>query len=182
MSDLMRYLPKYYQHSAVMREILGAFECELDALNINVDELSKQFFIFESEKELRLHERDVGLNPDTAFPLDTRRGRVLSRLRGTGTVTREMLRNVVGSFVGGTVEITEEFSKYLITIKFTGYRGVPENIETIKLAVGEIQPAHLALEFEFTYAAHGEIKRFTHKELKAFSHKNIRTLGGDAGG
>ena len=182
MSDLMRYLPKYYQRSSVMREIMGAFETELDTLNVNVDELSRQFFIFEAEKELRLHERDVGLNPDTAFPLDTRRGRVLSRLRGTGTVTREMLRNVVRSFIGGTVEIIEEYSKYLITIKFVGFRGVPENIESIKLAVGEIQPAHLVLAFEFTYAAHSEIKRFTHRALAEYTHKKIRTLGGDAGG
>ena len=165
-----------------MREIIGAFESELNALNIDVDDLARQFFVFEADKELRLHELDVGLSPDTAFPLDTRRGRVLSRLRGTGTVTREMIRNVVNSFIGGSLEIIEEFSKYLITVKFVGYRGVPENIESIKLAVGEIQPAHLVLEFEFTYANHSEIKRYTHRELAVLKHKEIWLLGGDTGG
>jgi hypothetical protein len=163
-----------------MREIFGAFDDEIRRLNIRVDTTQDQLFIMSADEGLHLHERDASLSP--CGDIDLRRSRVLSKLRGTGTATKQMIKDVIGSFVGGKILITEYAVKFLIDIRFVGYRGVPDNLESIVAAVEEVKPAHLVLTFSFTYATFKELKQYTHRELAEFTHKKIRVLGGETNG
>ena len=98
-------MPNYYKKSAVMKEIVDSIEVEFNRLQ-NVTVLTEnQFFVVLSDRDISKHEQDVGLSPDTEADIDTRRGRVLSKLRGTGTVTKAMMKNVAKSFVNGEIEI-----------------------------------------------------------------------------
>ena len=103
------------------------------------------------DRDIKSHEEDVGLVPDTSADIETRRGRVLSKLRGTGTVTKTMMKNVAASFVNGDIEIIEYPSEYCFAVKFTSKTGVPYNITDIQAMIEEIKPAHLAVKYIFTY-------------------------------
>ena len=59
--------------------------------------------------------------------------------------------NPVASFVNGDIEIIEYPSRYCFAVKFTSRTGIPYNIEDIKAMVEELKPAHLAVEYIFTY-------------------------------
>ena len=140
-----------------MNELLRSIEHEVARLKDQVSLTENQFFVVLSDENLQNHEQDVGLAVETNADLDTRRGRVLSKLRGTGTVTKTMMKNVAASFVNGDIEIIEYSSEYCFAVKFTSRNGVPYNISDIQAAIEEIKPAHLAVEYIFTYRLWEEV-------------------------
>ena len=151
-------MPNYYRKSQVMTELLSSIEKEVNRLNDEVTLTENQFFVLLSDNDIERHEQDVGIPLDMSADIDTRRSRVLSKLRGTGTVTKTMLKNVAASFVNGDIEVVEYPSRYCFAVRFTSKEGVPFNIEDIKAMIEEIKPAHLAVEYVFTYRLWEDIR------------------------
>ena len=154
---MLKKLPSYYRKSKVMQELFESIESEFQRLKDKVTLTENQFFVILSDENITLHEQDTGLTPDPSADMDTRRGRVLSKLRGTGTVTKTMMKNVAASFVNGDIEIIEYPSRYCFGVKFTSRNGVPYNITDIQAMIEEIKPAHLAVEYIFTYRMWEEV-------------------------
>ena len=144
-------MPGYYRKSKVMNDLIHSIENEFERLKSETTLTENQFFVILSDRDIKNHEEDVGLISDTSADIETRRGRVLSKLRGTGTVTKTMMKNVAASFVNGDIEIIEYPSEYCFAVKFTSKTGVPYNIADIQAMIEEIKPAHLAVEYIFTY-------------------------------
>lgn len=144
-------MPGYYRNSKVMNDLIHSIENEFERLKQETILTENQFFVILSDRDIKNHEEDVGLVPDASADIETRRGRVLSKLRGTGTVTKTMMKNVAASFVNGDIEIIEHPSEYCFAVKFTSKTGVPYNIADIQAMIEEIKPAHLAVEYIFTY-------------------------------
>lgn len=144
-------MPGYYRKSKVMNDLIHSIENEFERLKQETILTENQFFVILSDRDIKNHEEDVGLVPDASADIETRRSRVLSKLRGTGTVTKTMMKNVAASFVNGDIEIIEYPSEYCFAVKFTSKTGVPYNIADIQAMIEEIKPAHLAVEYIFTY-------------------------------
>ena len=186
---MLKKLPTYYQKSKVIRELFKSIELEFKSLSEETVLTENQFFVILSDRDIAKHEQDVGLVPDTAADLETRRGRVMSKLRGTGTVTKTMMKNVAASFVNGDIEIIEYPSKYCFAVKFTSRTGIPYNIEDIKAMVEELKPAHLAVEYIFTYRLWQDVldtlsnwttvKSYTWEQLLVFEITNNLTISDD---
>jgi len=178
MSDLIKYLPDYYRNSKVMKEVFKGLNLECDKLSSNVTDTENQFFIVLTDRELWRYEQDLGIAVESSFSADTRRGKILSRLRGTGTVTKDMIRNVANSFVYGEIEIIEQPNNYTFIVKFISKKGVPPNIEDIKSAIEDIKPAHLAVEYIFTYRMWQEVKSMLSdwQEAKSYSWERLMTF------
>ena len=186
---MLKKLPTYYQKSKVIRELFKSIELEFKSLSEETVLTENQFFVILSDRDIAKHEQDVGLVPDTAADLETRRGRVMSKLRGTGTVTKTMMKNVAASFVNGDIEIIEYPSRYCFAVKFTSRTGIPYNIEDIKAMVEELKPAHLAVEYIFTYRLWQDVldtlsnwttvKSYTWEQLLVFEITNNLIISDD---
>jgi len=148
---MIKKMPSYYRKSEVMNELVDSIENEVERLNNEITLTENQFFVVLADRDIAKHESDVGLVPDTSADIDTRRSRVMSKLRGTGTVTKTMMKNVAKSFVNGDIEIIEYPSTYCFAVKFTSRTGIPYNINDIKNMIEEIKPAHLQVQYIFTY-------------------------------
>lgn len=169
-----------------MNELFRSIESEYARLENEVKLTENQFFVILADKNIQNHEQDVGVSPDDTADLETRRGRVLSKLRGTGTVTKTMMKNVAASFVNGDIEITEYPSRYMFSVAFTSKQGVPYNLQDIKDMIEEIKPAHLAVEYIFTYRLWEDVKNdlqnwtmvkpYTWEELLTFHVRNYLTV------
>mgnify|MGYP001009127868 FL=1 len=85
-----------------------------------------------------------------------RRERIRAKIRGIGTVTKQMIEVVAKSYSNGEVEVIENPADYSFKIKFVGVRGIPANMADLTLTIEEIKPAHLAYTFEFTYITWAE--------------------------
>ena len=77
---MLKKLPTYYQKSKVIRELFKSIELEFKSLSEETVLTENQFFVILSDRDIAKHEQDVGLVPDTAADLETRRGRVMSKL------------------------------------------------------------------------------------------------------
>lgn len=182
----MNNLPVYYRKSKVMNALFRSIELEYARLENEVKLTENQFFVILADKNIQNHEQDVGVSPDDTADLETRRGRVLSKLRGTGTVTKTMMKNVAASFVNGDIEITEYPSRYMFSVAFTSKQGIPYNLQDIKDMIEEIKPAHLAVEYIFTYRLWEDVKKdlqnwtmvkpYTWEELLTFHVRNYLTV------
>lgn len=164
-------LPKYYaEHNAeaVIDTIGAEFDTERDLLNFVVDQL---FAVAASNWGLGRWEQDLGLESYAGKPDDQRRSRVVSKLRGVGTVTVNLIKSVAEAYDGGTVDVIDQPELYQLTIIFIDTRGIPPNIEDLKEALEEIKPAHLGVVYQYRYLIWNELdaRQITWDELDSLN-------------
>ncbi|MGB9903034.1 MAG: putative phage tail protein [Desulfotomaculales bacterium] len=152
------YGPEHFISDRTMAAIISAEGQEFDTLLINMGDILKQFYVeTATDWGLDLWEQMLGLASYAGKPDDQRRSRIISKIRGMGTVTVALIKNVAESYVYGTVEVTEQPAAYSFTIKFVDPRGVPPNLADLQAAIEEIKPAHLAVQYQYTYTVWGEL-------------------------
>ncbi|BBI31461.1 YmfQ family protein [Cohnella abietis] len=154
----MTYLPSYYATSRIMSSNIDAQGAELDKLWHALNEVLEQNFIFTATWGLDLWEVELGIATDYSKPTDQRRSVILSKIRGIGSVTINLIKSVAESYDGGTVDVTVQNGAYTFIVKFVDTLGIPPNLDDLKQAIEEIKPAHLAVEYAFTYSTFGRLQ------------------------
>lgn len=149
--DLRDYLPHYYGDSVIVGNVLDRDKAELDTLNRDVADVLAQFFIDTATWGLTYWERELGLVTDETKPIEQRRAVVRSKLRGIGTVTVELIKNVALAYENGEVAVTEDNANYTIVVQFISALGVPDSIGDIQNAIREIIPAHMGISYIYRY-------------------------------
>lgn len=174
---LIELLPDYYKNSPQVVELQGAFEHWTNALQAAKDDMFRQANIESATWSLKLWEAAVNLETDVTKPLEQRRTRIMSKLRGSGTTTKQLIQNVAESFSNVSVTILEYNSESRFEVKFTGILGVPPNISDLAAAIEEVKPAHLAYSFVYIYRTHSQLAAYTHARLAAYTHEFLRSGG-----
>lgn len=149
--EMLTYVPGYYLTSRIMRAIIQAQGSELDKLRQTMDETLDQFFVNTATWGLDTWEKELGLPPALDQPEAERRDRIVSRMRGYGTATISVVKQVAEAYDKGTITVIEDFPGYTVTIRFVDTAGVPPNLDDLKAAVRAVVPAHLELLYEFNY-------------------------------
>lgn len=149
--EMLSYLPKYYETSRMMRALLEAEGLEFDKLRQALDETLNQFFVRTATWGLDRWEEEIGLPVTHDQPVAERRDKIESRLRGYGTATISVVKQVAEAYDKGAIDIIEDHSAYTITVRFVDTTGVPPNLDDLKAAVRAMVPAHLDILYEFNY-------------------------------
>lgn len=149
--NLKGYLPERLL-SAPVSDFLDAFQPEIDALAEEIAGLAEyELFASTADKWLPLWEAAYGLPSEPEKPAAERRSRLLSKMRGSGTTTAQMIRQVVASYANSDCEIIEHNDEYRFDVQFVGTVGIPPNMEDVRAAIEEIKPAHLAYQFLYLF-------------------------------
>jgi hypothetical protein len=166
------YIPGYYEDIREARAIVDTESAILDLVNADINDVLAQFYVDTATWGLANWERICGISTDESKPIDQRRSVVKSKLRGIGTVTVGLIESVAESYSNGDVAVIEDNANYTVTIKFVSTLGVPPNMADIQNALREIIPAHLAINYEFTYATYSELtaKYATYTALATSGH------------
>ncbi|MFS8639313.1 MAG: YmfQ family protein [Symbiobacteriaceae bacterium] len=151
------YLPPLYETSRVVRSMLDAAGAELDELRRALDEVLAQFFVRTSTWGLDKWEEALGLPPAPNLTEAERRDRIVSHIRGTGTATISVVRQVAEAYDKGSIDIIEDHAAYTVIVRFVDTRGVPTNIDDLKAAVRAVLPAHLDVVYQFRYLLWSEL-------------------------
>ena len=170
---MLSYVPLYYQTSAIFKAILVAEGTEFDLLRQNIEDLTGQFFVDTAVWGLEYWEKEYGLPVNTRLTDEERRSRLIAKIRGMGKVDSELIESVASAYSNGEVSVSFDSR---IKVKFIGTRGIPEELEELKKQINDIIPAHVAVEYEFTYLTWGEFdlltaetqESMTWAELEAF--------------
>jgi uncharacterized protein YmfQ (DUF2313 family) len=145
----------------ILYKIYTAQQSEIDTLNGNNQDITNQCFVSTATWGLDIWESELGISTVLTDSYDIRRTRIKAKLRGQGTFNLNMLKNVVASFENGEIDISVDIPHYAFTIKFVSTLGIPPNIDDLKSAIEEIKPAHLAVNYQFTYNTWNDISNFS---------------------
>lgn len=156
--DMYDYAPRYYGDMPIATNILDREAEEFAKLNADIYDVLAQMYIETATWGLTQWERIFGLVTDTSKSYEHRREILLSRLRGVGAVSAELIESVAGAYANGDVDVTADVPTYTITITFVSNYGVPAQITELKAAVRDVTPAHLAINYEFRFYTFAELK------------------------
>lgn len=163
--DLIELLPGRLLNSKEVLDFENAINSIMKMAENEKDELFKQFNLETATWSLDIWEKQYGIKTDATKDYSLRRSRVMSKMRGTGTTTVEMIKNVAESFVNGLVEIVEHNEQYKFDIKMMSVIGIPPNMEDLKDAIEELKPAHLAYEIILKYNTWSMASKFKWGDL-----------------
>ena len=164
---LIEYLPERLL-SLPAAEFQDAFQPEIDRLAEELANVTEyELFAKTADKWLPLWEAAYGIPSDPAKPVAERRSRLMSKVRGAGTTTAEMIRQVVASFANSDCEVIEHNEDYRFDVQFVGTIGIPPNMDDVKAAIEEIKPAHLAYQFLYLFRTWGNFANQTWESLAA---------------
>ena len=160
--DLMRYLPHYYVSSTIMKAIQDAYAEELGQVYYFLNDFLKQFLTPTTATwGLAFWEQELGLKTDISKSYEERREIIMARLRGIGTVGKNVLISAASAFSGGDVDVIEYPAEHRFVVKFIGTLGVPKNMASFVEMVEDVKPAHLTYSFEYTYTWWNMLKEIT---------------------
>ena len=154
---LLEHTPQEYRDAPEVQVTEDALGGQLRQLQTARDEVLAQLSVSTATWGLELWERTYGLETDVSKPLEQRRERVVAKIRGTGTITEAMLKNVAESYTNGEVEVIGWPREYAIDVRFVSVLGTPPNIDDLSAALDEICPAHLVYRYLYRYLLIREI-------------------------
>jgi uncharacterized protein YmfQ (DUF2313 family) len=134
-----------------MTNMTAAEDAEIQHFKSKVTQTLNQFFVDLADSSLERWEKELGIPVNNSKPAAFRRSVIKSKLRGSGTVTVKLIKNVSESYSNGEVDVIEDNAAHFFSVKFVGVYGVPPNVEDLRKAIEEIKPAHLDFVFEYTY-------------------------------
>lgn len=172
--NLIERYPAFWLQSPETVAIINALGTEAAELRDSTADFLTQCNVTTATWGLELWERQMGLATDVTKDVSFRRSRVISKLRGTGTVTVELLKSVVESFVNGSVEIIEDPGNYHFDIKFVGVFGIPQNMGDLTAAINEIKPAHLTYGYLYTLRTWQMVLYLTWQEASQYTWRQLR--------
>lgn len=174
---MMGCLPEYYESSRVIKIISQVRGEEIDKLRQALNETQGQFFINTSTWSLDDWEEELGLPLAPEQPESQRRAKIKSRIRGKGTCTIKIAKEVAESYENGAVEVVENHPQYMVLIIFVDVYGVPPNINDLMAALRAVIPAHLEIQYQYRWTIYGDIKNWglTYGDLKVLTYGELKT-------
>lgn len=173
--DMFDYMPREYEDFRESRALMTTEAAEFERVHDQVADVLAQFFIDTATWGLANWEQIVGVTADESKPIEQRRSVVKSKLRGVGTVSVGLIKNVVESWYGGEVEVTQVPAQYLVTVEFVSSYGVPENLADVEKILRDIIPAHLQLVFAFKFVLYRELTDRPYKTLIDLTYDQLMT-------
>jgi len=161
--------------STVYQALFEADARMLADRDAEVADLQLQFSVDTATWALSIYEAELGIVTDSMKPISERRALIKSKMRGSGKVDAAMLKLVVSSWTGGTIDVSFEDST--ITITFIDVIGIPENVGDVQFAIEEIKPAHLAVLYVFLYNTWQQAASKTWGELASYTWDQV--MAGD---
>lgn len=174
MSKLIDLLPELHSLSSETVDLQNAFAVELTKAQATRDDCFLQLDVNTATWGLGLWEEAYDITPDVSKSYEYRRTRIISKMRGAGTTTAALIKNVAASFTGGEVEVIETPPEYRFDVKFVGTLGIPPNMDDLTAAIEQVKPAHLAYAYIYIYRTNAQLSNYTHAQLAAYTHLQIR--------
>ena len=149
--QLMDLLPEYYRGNKTIEELQRVMSDDINDLVNGIYGAMNQCFINTATSLLSRFEKIYGIQVDVTKSNEFRRERIQAKIRGAGTVTKQMIKDTAAAYSRGEVEVYEHPETSSFIIKFIGALGIPANMADLILTIDEIKPAHLSYTFEYTY-------------------------------
>lgn len=174
---LINMLPPVHQSSKETVAMIEAMQPVADKLIEIFEEFTNEMYAHSAEKSLALWEKMCGIPIASGKSLENRRSAIMSKLRGSGTCTKQKLCDIALAFDCGEIEIEEVIKEYTITIRFISKWGSPQRITEFKAAIETAKPAHIKVNYEFSYRRWGEYAHKLWGDLSGYTWQEVKEMG-----
>lgn len=171
-TELINRLQSFQRKSQIYKEIFEADSLQIMSREDKIEDLKLQLSVDTATWGLVFFESDYRIKIDESKPLADRRALIKSKMRGSGTVTSSLMKNVALAFTGGQIDVGFDGK---INITFTDIVGTPPNLQDFKDAIEEIKPAFLDVIYEFLYNQYQDLTAFTHSQLALYTYEQLRS-------
>lgn len=162
--NLKSYVPPFVSLSKLFANVFDAQGSELDRIDAAIADIEAQFDVDTATWALAAYEKELGITTDVNKPLDYRRSVIKSKERGSGKLNASLIKTVCDAFTNGDTQVTFDGT---IHVKFTSVLGIPPNLDDLKIAVEEIKPAYLLLDYLFAYLLISDVQAMTIDQIQA---------------
>lgn len=147
--QLLKYLHQFYRKSEFLHNFFEAVQTVLNTLNKNITRL--EFLLhFNKLDEAGCSWWENLLNiTEIDSELEDRRSKIRAKFISRTHNDLELIQKICDSWKNG--EVLVDFVSGKITIQFVGEFGVPNDLDGLLKAVGDVKPAHLAYVLIFKY-------------------------------
>ncbi|SFC63714.1 putative phage tail protein [Clostridium uliginosum] len=153
---LKDYVPFFISQVKEISNIYNVQQIEIDKLNLDVKDLLNQCFVESTTWGIKYWEEFVGIIPDSSKKIENRRSRVLARLRGEGTTTIEVIKQIAKSFIND-IEVIENNKNYSFEVDLKTYNAFPNILDPLYTAIEEVKPAHLGVDYKLISIVENEL-------------------------
>ncbi|QEY33741.1 DUF2313 domain-containing protein [Caproiciproducens galactitolivorans] len=160
--NLMDYLPPIYDGNATMQELQDILTDKINTMISYTGATVDECFINTASKLLNRYEKIYGCTVDVTKSDTARREILKAKIRGIGTITKQLIIDTAASYSNGTVEVIEKPTDYSFVVKFTGTLGIPKNMAGLTETINQIKPAHLAYSFIYTFITWDKVEAYSH--------------------
>lgn len=165
--------PDYYQGALSFEAIQEAKAQELDDVEAKIKDLQLQLNPATATWGLKYYERELGIPEDRRRSLADRRSNIISRKRGFGNFSADLVKSVARSYTNGEVEVKVTPVTFDIEIKFVSATGVPPNLDDFKAAIDNIIHAHMDVTYRYRYLTIDEVQALTIAQLEGTQLTNF---------
>jgi hypothetical protein len=164
--DLTTYVSSNIYNCPETSDVLDIQGYIIGAINYYMQYIINQCFISTAtDVGLTILEKEFGITTDTTLSIESRRQTLLAKKRSWFDITNEAKIKSIADAYDCDCEIIPYWEESYFVIKFTGL-GVPSNLEAFKAVISQIKPAHLGVEYEFTYELWSEVNNgFTWQDV-----------------
>lgn len=160
---MINRINKLNKDDPMTRNIIEAIAAEHELQRSDVEQVLKNlFFDTCSLKMLEFYETECGITSKAASEAD-RRSAVEAKWKSDGKCDIMLLQMIADSWKYGKTDI--DYEDFKLTVAFID-KGVPTDIEGLKQELEEAKPAHIPIEYIYTYNTWGDLKLKTWGELK----------------
>ena len=173
---LINHLPMCWRESSETVSLVNAMQAEIDKLYDAYSAFYEEMYAASADLSIEKWERMCGISSIPSMSIQDRRAVVLSMIRGCGTCTKQRLCDLAQSFECGNIEIAEDAENYTVQITFVSFLGIPARIDEFKRKIREAVPAHLLVDYKYTYRRWGELSDKKWGELSAYTWDEVRSM------
>jgi len=163
--NLINNLHKDYREDAWINELYDSTGLLLDDFNSAAADLKAQYNFETLTWSIPIYEKLLGIKSNTSLSNADRGSFISAKWKMSGKSDLQLLQSVANSWKNGDINV--QFINGVIKLSFVGEYGVPTDIATLIIALNEVKPAHLPLEYAFRYLLINDIKVMTINQLQA---------------
>lgn len=183
MSDFISLLPECLQDVVELQQIENQTSSEADTIRAEFNNIQSQKFVQTATDEgLSLWEKEYGIENEPGNDDIARREIITAKIRGTGTTTKQLIKDMAQAFSGSEATVVEVPEEYKFIIKFVGTIGIPKNMTGLTKAIEEIKPAHLGFEYKYTFNTWDMVKKITWNYAKTMTWDELKSMKLEVGG
>lgn len=140
--EMMDSLPPYYQESPEANAIMHGNAWEIERKRAEAQDLLNQFFVSTATWGLDYWDRVLDLEPQPRMTIEKRRSRIIAKLGGAATATKEYLEGVINAYTrDGSAKIYEFNKEYRFEAEVTASQLLDAGV--IYREIDQLKPAHL---------------------------------------